>query len=264
MGTADGSNHAWFAPNFVCSSTGACMVSGSGIPIAVAYPLQTAWQSVRIAGTIKTSSSQAAMGFIARAFSTPAEAGLQALIINSAGWSPTNGVFLYKVSAGGAYTSLGSYTGTTIAASTSYTFEMVVQSNSQDGADVLVSVYLNSVRVIAYTLTSAEATTYTNTGRSGLASYQVSDDGGSRVTNLTITQATDLPYVHAGTATLSAGTKAVANTSITANSKVRVWNDSASGTVGALSVAITAGTGFTINSTSGSDASTIYYEIVSY
>jgi hypothetical protein len=62
----------------------------------------------------------------------------------------------------------------------------------------------------------------------------------------------------------AAATTVFSNPNITANSKVRVFNDSPAGTVGALSVAMTAGVGFTINSTSGADTSTIYYEIVSY
>jgi hypothetical protein len=36
------------------------------------------------------------------------------------------------------------------------------------------------------------------------------------------------------------------------------------GTIGVLSVALTATTGFTINSSSGSDTSTVYWEIVNY
>lgn len=68
-----------------------------------------------------------------------------------------------------------------------------------------------------------------------------------------------------GTATLAAGTTgSIANTSITANSIVRVWNVSAGGTVGALSVVLAAGTGFTINSTSGTDTSKVYWEIAQY
>lgn len=71
-------------------------------------------------------------------------------------------------------------------------------------------------------------------------------------------------WATSGTTALVTGTKAVADTRITAASKIRVTNLGASGTVGALSVALNAGVGFTINSTSATDASTIYYEIVNY
>lgn len=65
-----------------------------------------------------------------------------------------------------------------------------------------------------------------------------------------------------GTATLVAGTVAVAYPNITANSIVRLSRQAAGGTLGAMSVALTAGTGFTINSNSGSDTSTVFWEIV--
>lgn len=72
------------------------------------------------------------------------------------------------------------------------------------------------------------------------------------------------PFMAAGNATLASGTKAVADTLITATSKIRLTNMGVSGTAGVLSVALNAGVGFTINSTSGSDASSIYYEVVRY
>jgi hypothetical protein len=130
----------------------------------------------------------------------------------------------------------------------------------------LLTVFLNKVRVLSYALTKAQAEKFVSTGSDGIAGYLTpgSDNGGSRVSNFSIEPAPDLSYVSAGTATLVSGTIAIANTAVTANTKVRVWNDSASGIVGALSVAIEAGTGFTIKSSSGSDTSTVYYEIVSY
>lgn len=70
--------------------------------------------------------------------------------------------------------------------------------------------------------------------------------------------------IASGTATLVAGAVTIANTSVTANSIIRVFNVSKAGTAGALSVTLTAGTSFTINSTSGTDTSKVYYEIVSY
>lgn len=73
----------------------------------------------------------------------------------------------------------------------------------------------------------------------------------------------DPPSQQAGTATLVAGTVTVANTAITANSVIRYWRTTAGGTLGFLSLTLTAGTSFTITSSSGTDTSTIYYEIVS-
>ena len=154
----------------------------------------------------------------------------------------------------------------TISAGTSYAVEMLIQSSNQPGACVLVSAYIGGVFACSAILSAVNQGFYTSSGLDGLWGYSGSgaDDGGSRITDFSVTQATDLPYVYAGTATLSGGTIAVVNANVTSNSKVRVWNDSASGTVGALSVAVTPGTGFTVNSTSGSDASTVYYEITAY
>lgn len=71
--------------------------------------------------------------------------------------------------------------------------------------------------------------------------------------------------VRSGTATLAAGTSgSIADTKITASSLIRLTNIGAGGTVGALSVALAAGTGFTINSTSNVDTSKVFWEIVSY
>lgn len=67
-----------------------------------------------------------------------------------------------------------------------------------------------------------------------------------------------------GTATLVAGTVTVTRQQITANSIVRVSRRATGGTAGHLSVALTAGTSFTINSSSGSDTSTVLWEIVQF
>lgn len=68
----------------------------------------------------------------------------------------------------------------------------------------------------------------------------------------------------AGTVTLAAGTLAVANPNITAKSVVTLNRQAAGGTLGQLSVALTAGTGFTLNSSSATETSTVYYEVASY
>jgi glycerol uptake facilitator-like aquaporin len=71
-------------------------------------------------------------------------------------------------------------------------------------------------------------------------------------------------FCRSGTATLVGGTVAVADTNITSTSRIRLTNVATGGTIGVLSVALTATTGFTINSSSGSDTSTVYWEIVNY
>lgn len=72
------------------------------------------------------------------------------------------------------------------------------------------------------------------------------------------------PVISAQVILASGSSGSIANTHITINSIIKVYNISAGGTVGALSVTLAAGTGFTINSTSVIDSSTVYYEIVSY
>jgi hypothetical protein len=65
-----------------------------------------------------------------------------------------------------------------------------------------------------------------------------------------------------GTATLSAGSVTVSNTSVTANSRIFLTSQSDGGTPGFLRVsARSAGTNFTITSSSGSDTSTVAYQI---
>lgn len=74
-----------------------------------------------------------------------------------------------------------------------------------------------------------------------------------------------LAAVKVGTAVLSGGTVVVADTSITANSIIRLSRKTIGGSVGALYIsALTAATSFAITSTNASDTSTVYYEIVTY
>lgn len=68
-----------------------------------------------------------------------------------------------------------------------------------------------------------------------------------------------------GTAVLVAGTKAVADTKITASSRINLFVQTPAGTQGAPFIsALTAATGFTIKSTSATDTSTIAYEVEAY
>ena len=65
-----------------------------------------------------------------------------------------------------------------------------------------------------------------------------------------------------GTAVLVSGSKVVSNTSVTANSRIFLTSNTDGGTPGWLRVsARTAGTSFTITSSSGTDSSTVAYEI---
>lgn len=66
-----------------------------------------------------------------------------------------------------------------------------------------------------------------------------------------------------GTATLTAGTATVSTTAVTANSRIFLTNQALGGTAGFLRVsARTAGTSFTITSSSGTDTSTVAWMIV--
>lgn len=65
-----------------------------------------------------------------------------------------------------------------------------------------------------------------------------------------------------GVATLAAGTVVVANTSVTANSRIMLTINTPGGTPGFLTVsARTPGTSFTILSSSGTDTSVVAYQI---
>jgi cobalamin synthase len=67
-----------------------------------------------------------------------------------------------------------------------------------------------------------------------------------------------------GNATLVAGTIAVANTLVTANSVVSLTRKTIGGTTGDLSYTVSAGVGFTINSSSATDTSVISHEVIKY
>lgn len=65
-----------------------------------------------------------------------------------------------------------------------------------------------------------------------------------------------------GAVALVAGAKVVANTSVTANSRIFLTGQADGGTPGSLRVsARTPGTSFTITSSSGTDTSTVAYQI---
>jgi hypothetical protein len=65
-----------------------------------------------------------------------------------------------------------------------------------------------------------------------------------------------------GVATLVGGTIAVANTSVTANTRVFISRSTTGGTEGTLSTTQIASTSFTVNSTSGTDTSTVNWLLI--
>lgn len=65
-----------------------------------------------------------------------------------------------------------------------------------------------------------------------------------------------------GSGTLTAGTVTIADTSVTANSKVFITDTSEAGTVGTLAVSTVAGTSLTVTSSNALDTSTFNYMIV--
>jgi hypothetical protein len=65
-----------------------------------------------------------------------------------------------------------------------------------------------------------------------------------------------------GQDTLAAGTKAVTLSTIASTDKIWLSRATTGGTVGHLSYTISAGVGFTINSSSGTETSTVNYLVI--
>jgi hypothetical protein len=264
FGLADGSNNGWFPVNFSCDAAGA-YIPGANTGFATAVVPAPHPISRKVSATVKTSpnAGKTWIGLTTRLVDGTTGDGIRALVSNNTG-AGTAGLYLVKGPVA-SQTQLA-FTAITFSPNTDYAVDLMTQSNDQDGSAVLVTVWVAGVQKIAYVLSAAEAAAYPATGHDGVASYRsvTNDDGGSRIHDLTIKPATDLPYVSAGTATLVAGAVDVANTSITTNSRVRIDRQTSGGTLGHLSVVLLAGTKFTINSSSAADTSTVYYEIVNY
>lgn len=108
---------------------------------------------------------------------------------------------------------------------------------------------------------------------SGSKVFQVLGGAGGSTTYLSIKKggAVSIPFgimvkegsnAKQGTATLAAGSVTVSNTSVTANSRIFLTSQQDGGTPGFLRVsARTAGTSFTITSSSGTDTSVVAYQI---
>lgn len=154
------------------------------------------------------------------------------------------------------------------AVASTYTLALKILTNDF-GVPIHIKVYVNGTQVISYALT---ATDQTAVGRLAAGVWPNMEDGffiqdanSSYVTAFSVIDAVaDPAYLASGTATLVGGTIAVVNTRITATSVIRYWRTTAGGTLGNLSLALSAGVGFTINSSSGTDTSAVYYEIVTY
>lgn len=145
------------------------------------------------------------------------------------------------------------------------------------GVPVWVALYVDGTKELTYGLSAAQQSALNWQTGAGSPPYAVGGfasvyDGllffGDETTAVTWFAAQDavppLPSVASGTVTLSAGTATVANTGITSSSIIRLSRQAAGGTLGELSVSLTSGTSFTVNSSSSTETSTIYYEIVSY
>jgi hypothetical protein len=105
-------------------------------------------------------------------------------------------------------------------------------------------------------------------GAWSFAALDLSGTGSRVVGNAGGGPAGDRPTVLEGTgasmgvATLVAGTVTVANTSVSATSRIFLTRQAAGGTLGHLTYTRNAGVGFTITSSSGTDTSTVEYLIV--
>lgn len=82
------------------------------------------------------------------------------------------------------------------------------------------------------------------------------------VVPLSANDGTDVAGTVSGNATLVGGTIAVANTLVKSTSKLLTTRKTIGGTAGNLSYTVTAGVGFTINSSSGTDTSVVTYLLI--
>jgi hypothetical protein len=135
------------------------------------------------------------------------------------------------------------------------------------GAGTTESIYLLAAAGGGSTLNNLLALVLQNNGT--LRDWNIYDYNGStytRVSGLSSSgrhpRFSETANMAQGVATLAAGTVTVANTSVTATSRIHLTVQTPGGTVGSPYVsARTAGTSFTITSTSGTDTSTVAYLI---
>lgn len=110
------------------------------------------------------------------------------------------------------------------------------------------------------------ALTLSNTGAAtfgyGVTAAAFAKAGGTATQEL-MADGSTTPKV-TGTATLVAGTVTVANTSVTSNAMIFISRKTVGGTAGFIAYTVTAGTSFTITSSSNTDTSVVNYLITAY
>lgn len=175
----------------------------------------------------------------------------------------------------GSYVSHATYSATVPAAAASagatVTLDLEVHyaNNAAMGGmrPAVAKVYLNGTLLVSYALTATEASSL---ALGAFAPYLADgvafsdSDSSTAITSFVVKDITSTNVFSTGTATLVAGTVSVADARITASSVIRLNRQASGGTLGQLSVALTAGTGFAINSNSSTDTSSVFYEVVSY
>lgn len=138
------------------------------------------------------------------------------------------------------------------------------------GRPLVITAYVDGKKVCSYYPTEAEkGYMQPNTN---VDVYPVVGDGislyetGTVVKEFRVKDAPADEWVAArGAAVLSSGSVAVADAKITANSVVRAWHGTITGTAGAIQpVTKNAGVGFTITSDAAGDNNPVYWEVVSY
>jgi hypothetical protein len=151
-----------------------------------------------------------------------------------------------------------------------------ISARHDDGSDNGVALWISrSTRQIAVNSTSPlDGAALTANGSVGVrdqaadpvtasGGVQLYSKGGRPYLKAGDGTAWQVPGGRVGTATLAAGTVTVSTTAVTANSRIFLTAQTTGGTPGALRVsARTAGTSFTITSTSGTDTSQVAWMIV--
>lgn len=264
-------NHIYYSQNMAIDSSGAYFSAADVKPEAVVIN-GPSWRSMRVSGTIHTSStSQRTWAGLMLRRQVVSHLGLHMICSNNPGGAGSTGVLLYKGEMGGTATLLASAS-YTFATGTDYALDFIILDDDPSSWPI-IQAYVSGFPVLSYQLTAAEGIAYnqgytpiatTCFGLTGWRSASNLDNGNTRFKNLYCTPVRAKPYSRAGTATLVSGTKDVTDTAISANSIIRLERQATGGTLGHLSVALTAATKFTINSSSATDTSTVYYEIVSY
>jgi hypothetical protein len=161
---------------------------------------------------------------------------------------------------------LGTATGVVTASST---ITLGLEIHYRQGLPYLLKALLNGVVVLSSILTPANQALITPSPGSAENPYLRDgiwmNDLTSYVTAFSVTPLEQLATLNSGVATLVAGTVTVPDPNITANSLIRPSRQAPGGTVGELGIpTLTAGTSFTITSSSSADTSKVLWEVVSY